>query len=203
MKSTTKILAALAVVSVSAFAQSEQVVATENEGSGLIGKRYAAAGLGYIDVRHSSYNAFAAGAEYNIPVNQNIDVLTSFSHTWGEGNEMNTVQDLNVTAVSYLTQGAVKPFVTVGLGYAWTSFNDEGLNYNVGVGGEYLLCKRASLTASVDFSDGFRRRTQSDLEFSATVGVNYWASKNVVLKGDITLIETGHLGYTLSAGYRF
>lgn len=203
MNSISKLAGVFAALAVTAFAQTEQVAATESESSGLIGKKYVAAGFNFIDVNASKTDAFSTGAFVNVPFNSVVDITSSFSHSWLEANSGANAQNFNVGAVSYLTEGAAKPFVSVGLGYTWTSDNSEGLRYNVGAGVEYQLTKQLSLTLSSTFADGFRRRTQTNEEFSGTVGANYWVTKEIVVGASLSWLEHGHVAYGLAAGYRF
>lgn len=198
-----KLATVFSVLAVSAFAQSESVSAVETQTGGLIGKKYVSAGIGYIDVNHSGYEVFATGLDVNVPLNSLVDITTSFSHSWGEGNDMNTNQNLSVGAVSYLAQGNVKPFVSVDLGYTWTAFNDEGMRYGIGAGAEYTFCEKLALKVSANFDDGFHRRTQSDTEFSGNAELNYWATSKLFVGVGATLIEGGHFGFSTTVGYRF
>lgn len=204
MNSISKIAALVAVSSTVAFAQQgEAVSAQEVQTGGLISKKYVTSGFNYVDAKDSATDARFVDLTVNVPLNTYVDIKSTFTHVWQEAASNVNDQYLDVNAVSYITEGSVKPFVQAGLGYLWTARNDEGLRWNAGVGVEYTLCEKAALTISGNYIDGFRRRTQDDAEFTGTAALNLWATKNIVVAAGATWYEQGTVSYGLSAGLKF
>lgn len=201
IKTSAAVLAAL-VATASVNAQDQSGV-TEAPSSGLISKRYISAGFGYIDVRHSNVDAYAAGVDFNMPLNSLVDLHASFTHSYVENHSDLDGQGLSIGATSYLVQGSVKPYFRAEVGYVWSDGDGIGFDYTLSAGGEYELTEKLSLNAYASFNDGFEDDTETSDEWSGTLQANYWATKSLVTSLGTTWFEGGHVGVFGSVAYKF
>ncbi len=204
MNSLNKILSVFAIFAAVASAQAQQTPAVgPQESAGLLGKRSANLGFAYTDVKHSSTDAYLATTSVNLPVNANLDVTATYDYNWVESNGSSHASTFSVSATSYMTAGTVKPFATVGLGYNWPKnfAQSERLVYNTAVGIEIDACKAAALVFAVENKGDFKNSDNSI--WSAKVGTNIWINKDVAALLSVSLLERGHLQYSLGVAYRF
>jgi hypothetical protein len=203
---TKKIIAIIALAAASATSAFAQNSGTQvpnpgaTEGSGLLGKRFAALGFVYSDIKKSSVDLFAGGAAVNLPINANIDVGLSATHAWVESRSDIDAQSLDASATYYFSQGVLKPFGTVTLGHSWFE-NDNAVTWGVSGGVEYAHDAKHSFDASVAYNDDFE--TGNNSQWSGTLGGNRWFTSAIAARFTVSLIEEGHVQYAIAGIFRF
>ena len=196
-----KLVAVLAasLLSVGAFAQSATV---ETSSAGLLGKRYAEAGFGLSDYRHTYIDGLASGLNVNLPVNANFDASLGYSYAWFEGDE-GIGHSVNAAVTGYLSRGGNKPYARLGLGYAWLHDwidSDHGV-WSTEVGIERAVNDKVSATFSVGYADDFGQHRAGLWDVS--VGGTYAFCSKLVGTAEISYIEYGTVGYAVGLAYRF
>jgi len=192
---------AASLLSVGAFAQST-AVQTETASSGLIGKRYVEAGLGWVDYRHTSRDGFGAGVGVNVPVSANFDVGVSYQHSYIQ-HWINVGDYLGTAATGYITRGQDKYFASLSLGYAWAQrwLDSDHTVWGGSVGIERSVNEKLSTSFSVGYDDDLGQHRVGLWDMS--VGANYAFCSKIVGTAKISYIEYGSLGYSLGLAYRF
>lgn len=202
MTLTQKILgvASLGFAFVSAsFAQQS----TSNSAS-LLGVQYVEVGFGYLDINNSATDAFALGADVNVPLTANLDLNVGYGYGWAENNGSLYANSVSADLVAYLTEGALRPFVTGGLGYVWESNSlggDEYATWDVGVGAEYSFNDTTSVAALVSYDDDFESGDNHSI--SGTVQANHWFTSTLAGTIGVSWLEYGDIGYAVSAIFKF
>ena len=195
----------LAGSSASAQTNTTPVVTTDATGqtlgSGLLGKRYVDAGFGYIDFKDFNDNQLSAGGSINLPVNANIDLGVGYSYNWLDDHSSIDAHAWDVGATYYFTQGSIKPFGTVSLGYIFQDFADDEATWGVSAGLEFLATEKLSFRASVGYDDYFDNAY--DESISGGVDVAYWFSEKVAGQVGARLFEGGDRGAAASIVIRF
>jgi len=189
------VIAALAA-GTSAFAQQ----AAPATSAGLLGQRYASAEFGVININHFALDQFGAGVGVNLPLTANLDLGLGYAHTWVESFSDIDSDILSADLTSYFSQGAIKPFGTIALGYDWNDF-DDGAIWAVRAGFEYDVNPSFSTAISVGYSDDFESGDAS--QWDVDVRAHYWVTRSVAAIATVSLIEHGNVGYSLGVAVRF
>ena len=206
---TKKIIAVIALLAAGAsgaFAQNSGTQVpnpADTEGSGLLGKRYAALGFVYQDINHSDIDIFGAGAAVNVPVTPNIDVSAVLTHSWVEAHSDINAEALEVSSTYYFKQGQFKPFGTVSLGYSWRDLgatSDDTGTWGVSGGVEYSLNATDSFDVSIGYDDDFNSGAGV---WDGTIAANHWFTKAIAVRFSASLIEEGHRQFALAGIWRF
>lgn len=188
----------LALVSAS-FAQQ----ATSNSAS-ILGVQYVEVGFGYLDINHSATDAFALGADVNVPLTANLDLNVGYSYEWIENNNSLYGNVVSAGLTAYLTEGALRPFVTGGLGYVWDSSaagGDEYAVWDVGVGAEYSFNSTTSVAVAASYADDFESGDNHSI--AGLVQANHWFTSSIAGTVGVSWLEHGHIGYGVSAIFKF
>jgi opacity protein-like surface antigen len=204
MNSLKKILIAVAVFAAASAVHAQQSpAAAQQESAGLLGKRTANLGFSYTDVKRSSVDAYGAATMINLPVSEGLDISASYDYGWVESQGSSHAHGLGLSATSYTTWGAVKPYIMGGLGYVWPHklIEDNRLVYATSAGLEVNACSKAALDFSVGYQADFKQGDNST--FSATVGTNIWLTKEVAALASVSLLSRGHMQYSIGVAYRF
>ena len=192
---------AASLISVAAFAQSA-TVETEAVTSGLIGKRYIAAGFGWTDINHSSVDGLGTGLTLNVPVHTNFDFTLGYGYSWLEG-AVGVGHSANAALTGYITRGAFKPFASVNTGYEWLEnrFDSDHGVWGANVGVEFEVSSKLSCSVSAGYGDDFRNHGEGI--WDATVGATYNFTDTLVGTAEVSYIEYGSIGYMAGLAYRF
>lgn len=206
MKLITKIASVSAALVIAAAAHAQTTAAAKaTEDSGLIGKRYVSATMSYSDVHSSSWGLFDSTLTFNMPVLSNVDVGASYDYSWLEGHRKINQQVPSVYATGYLTEGALKPFATVELGYAWDRNpgfqRDDRLVYATAAGVQWSINQSCALTVAAGRAADFKAGDNS--AYSGTIGFNVAVTKSVDLLVQGTWGEHSTGGAGLGVAYRF
>lgn len=201
IKKLISVFAAVVTASAVYAQQAPAAPAATQETSGVLGKRVAALGFSYTNIRHSSVDAYAVGTNVNMPATANLDFSASFGHSWVEGNGKNNSENLSLSSVAYTSIAGVKPFASATLGYIWPKYVSSRFTWGGDVGVEIPVCCCTSVTVSGGYQDTFKKGNVGT--WGSTVGVNNWITKEILAQASVSLFEKGNVGYQVSFGYRF
>ncbi|HUR56335.1 MAG TPA: hypothetical protein VM029_01405 [Opitutaceae bacterium] len=168
---------AAALAATPAFAQSSGMLSSDETG-GLLGQTYSGVEIGYT---HHIESAPRTLHRYSFVSNKPMDELgtntdAAFRYDYMRGGEAGRRFDehnLNVSFVRYLTQGEVKPFGHIDVGYLWQKAGpnrEESFVYRVGLGVEFKLKPRVALVPYFNYRDA-RQVEESSFQFGARVVV--------------------------------
>lgn len=183
----------------------------EESGPGVIGKRYADAGLGIIDVTDTSHNVYGIGIGGNLPVCNGLDLNGGYSYSgFNEYPYSDRTHNIGGNAVLYKTiEDGIKPFITAGLGYTFFDANLDTdyarkynlrnhygvdyANWNVGFGAEFPY-KWVSVIPSVTYHDDFQASRNSHQYFVYGAEVNSWITPKVAVYVSVNWYDSQHIG---------
>jgi opacity protein-like surface antigen len=199
--------------------------ATPNAGSsGLLGQRFAQAGVGLVDPHGTSDNGFAGDLGVNLPLQTGLDLGLAYNY-----NRINTdlgSAPLNIRSrdhslfaglTAYNTYEGWKPFFGAGLGYEWTrtkfrfagtpvfTDRDDEAIWALGVGVE-IPVGAITFTPSIGYQDGFKSRSTG--VFGYGVEAHTWFTRKIGGFADVTYSDptgggTQSLTYRIGARLRF
>lgn len=190
------VVAALAA-GTSAFAQQSP---TPTASSGLLGQRYVSAAFGVVDLNRFPVDQFGASVGVNLPLTTTVDLGLGYTHSWLESFSDIDSETLVADLTTYFSSGAIKPFGTVAVGYDWNDVDDSSF-WGVRAGFEYDVNSRLSTSVSAGYTDDFNSGDGS--QWDGAVRANYWVTRSVAAVATVSLIERGHVGYSLGATIRF
>ena len=192
---------AASLLSVAALAQST-TVETETVTSGLLGKRYVAAGFGWSDINHSTVEGMGAALNLNVPVHTNFDVTLGYGYSWLEG-VVGVGHSAKAALTGYITRGAFKPFASVSTGYEWLEnrFDSDHGVWGADVGVECELSRKFAIVASVGYDDDFRNHGEG--LWDVTLGGTYNFTDKLVGTAAVAYIEYGTISYNVGVAFRF
>jgi hypothetical protein len=161
--------------------------------NGVLGQRYGELSFGLQDIRHTSRNFYDVGLAVNAPVTANVDLSGNYSYGWLSGRPRGHADSLGGALTAYLPMNAVKPFASIGLGYAWTNFagSDDDWTYGIAVGVEAPLGPIV-VTPRAVFLDDFRSSARSSQQVNAGVEVHWWASRTAGLFASLDYADAHH-----------
>jgi len=195
----------------------------EESGPGVIGKRYAEAGVGFIDEAHTAHNTYGVSLGGNLPICKGLDLNGGYSHSWFDYNPYsNSSHNLSGSAVLYQTfEEGIKPFIAPSLGYTFfdenldASYarkynlrNHHGVDYaywGLTVGAEFPY-KWVSVIPTISYNDDFRSRSKSSQYFVYSTEVNTWITPKVGLYVSVSYYAMQHVAIQTwggGAGVRF
>lgn len=210
MNTTKKITLALGLLVAGAgYAQTAASASNPTAATtGLLGQRFAEISLGTQDVTGFSDNFYDTGLTVNLPVSPSLDVSAGYGYSWfrsGISGHANTVFG---AGTFYTPMAGVKPFLTAGLGYQWTSvggFRDNGGLWGAGVGVE-IPFNTLTLTPRIGYTDDFESGTASSRDFTYSLEANYWVSAKAAVYGSVGRTEVHRSSadsWNYSLGVRF
>jgi opacity protein-like surface antigen len=194
------VVIASSLISAAAFAQT---ATPQTENAGLLGKRYAEASFGWVDVNHSSSDAMAVGVDFNVPVHTNFDLGIGYAYSWLEGGT-NLGSVLGADITGYYEYQSFKPFASLGLSQVWANRNIDGNQYvawDVSAGVEHTVTDCVSLGVSISYADAFR--SGDNHTWSGDIVASVKLTDKLLGTAGISYIEGGSFGYTVSLIQRF
>ncbi len=201
MITTKNLLGALAALTIStvAFAQTEPASPAAGSRS-LLGQRYLDAGIAFVDLNHSSIDAYATGVTVNLPATANIDVAFNWTHEWLEAHSDVDAHTLSVDGIYYIDSGALKPFGGLSLGYVWADWEDDSIWGAFG-GVEYQVASNVVLTARVGYDADFDDADEGSFDLS--VSGRYFLTDTLAVSAGVSFIEGGDVGYVAGVTLKF
>ncbi len=203
---TTKSLALLAVAAAALATAPLHAQSTAPASAGLLGTRYVEVGGSVTDLKGLSDHAFGADLGVNLPVATGFDL--GFGYSYGRINadlgsggffqDRSRSHTLLATGTAYTTTtGNLKPFLSAGLGYAWTqdrlkyggtpllSLHDHQAVWGLAVGAEIPLA-RFTLTPRISYQDTFK---DSNGVFAYGAELATWITKSFGLYADVAYLS--------------
>jgi hypothetical protein len=199
MTKTIKLLAVFSALAAGTAALAQQTAPAP--AAGLLGQRYVGASFGYADIKNSPVDAFGADVVANFPVRANLDVGFGYSRTWVESFSDINVDAIGANATFIHTEGTLKTFTSLGLGYAWGPGEDEATVWGASAGAEFALTPKSTLAVSAGYSDDFKSGNNG--VWDGTARANYWVTDKVAVVGTVSWLEGGDVAYTLGTVFRF
>ena len=219
MTTTTKFyIGALALLATSSlFAQQGGSCCTwfpkgDDDSQGVLGKRYAEAGLLFEDIRHTSHNLYGAGLGANVPVLKNVDLSVGYeygtynipTYSYASGTRVGDMHVHNHSVGGSLQvfneiEDGVKPFVSLGL-YRDLRDSSGPLNniyaanrteWDAEIGAE-IPYKSFSLIPSIKYSDDFKTSSQSFQTLTYSLEGNSWLTRRFGVFARIAFSDVMH-----------
>jgi len=174
---------------------------------GLLGQTYAGLNYTFVDLDKSPTNADSFGFEYNQAMNTGLDAILTYDWTQsglvlGDRARQQTIAAaLRAFSTSY-SWG--KPYVEAGVGYTRTRFagaHDSSLVWDVGVGTEFQLAPKATVTPYIKYSDAPDLAGSGTWNFGAKG--NYWVTSQWAVSVGVNYDDDHDAGYTVGTSFRF
>jgi len=205
------------------IAQPQTATASETS-QGSLGKRYAGLSFGVSDLKGTEY-VFGTGVGVNAPVTNYLDASVGYSYSWYKNDALQyytykyDTHSLNTDFVFYKTiAGGLKPFISAGIGYAWTTrefeyrssyFNgdfkmkDDFATWGTSVGIEIPL-RWIALTPSIGLSGDFENERSQTWNYG--LQASSWITPKVGIQAGVAFSEPKSRDYdgnwSYSAGIR-
>jgi hypothetical protein len=202
MKNTKKIIlafGALAVAGVSYAQTTTAGIAENSNGLGLLGTRHTEFSIGLQDITHLNDHGYSVGAAVNDPIIPGVlDAGAAYSYSWIRGAFRGHANTIGAYATAYVPFRGVKPFVSTGLGYQWTTMrfgaNDERALWGTSAGVE-IPVGRVTITPRANYADDFEGSRKSSQAWTLEVEANYWYSKTSAVFGSIGKTDVRRSGF--------
>jgi hypothetical protein len=179
MNLTKKITLALGLaVAGASFAQTSATTT-----AGVLGQQFTELSFGSSDIRHISPNFYDLSLSGNVPVSPHLDLGGSYAYGWIGGAYRGHANQVNGTATFYTNYSTVKPFVSLGLGYQWASFQGGSDDFGLwgGAVGVEIPAGAFTFTPRIAYVDDFKGSSQSSQQTSYDVEGNYWVSRTTAV----------------------
>lgn len=205
-KSLVGVLAALAVSSCM-FGQSNPAVGSN---AGLLGQRYAGAGLLVEDFRDSPLaNGLGPELVVNLPVAPKVDLAFAYNYERSSNASYKLKeQAIGATVRAYNPYEGVRLFSDATVGHAWvkaralgTRWSEDEAFWALGVGVEAPVGPSTALVGRIAYNDLFSSGDNGTWTF--TGGVNHWFTPQVFGTASVTLVEKDAVVYGVGLGLRF
>ena len=195
MNYTKSLVGALAALAAGACMFGQTVDTTS---AGLLGKRYASAGLFAADFRDSPIDTgIGAQLGVNLPVAANLDVAFSYEYVHIDDSLVDANGNaLGATARYHTLWSGVKPFADATLGYTWldadnwiSGFEYDEFFWDLGVGVEIPVANATAIIGRVGYSELFDNDFDGSWNF--TVGASHWFSPRLAGTIQVTFAAGG------------
>lgn len=188
-------------------------VAQAQEATGFLGQRYTDINFGLSNDDAIPANYYDAVLNFNIPLCKSADLGLGYAYDWLNGNPSAQAHSLLTSATYHTTMNGIKPFVSAGLGYQWSSASftvakvttkvrdNDGI-YGFGFGAE-IPVGSLTVTPSVSYSNQFDGSGDGSVGYG--VEAARWFSNNAVYAGiayQDDLSSGGSSAWTYRLGFR-
>jgi hypothetical protein len=186
MKLTQKITLALGLLA----AGTSMAQTASGSSTGLLGQRYVELGLGKQNISHVSPNLYSVGGGVNLPlVPAMIDAGASYDYSWIHGARLSGhASTFGGYATWYTALSGVKPFVSAGLGWEWSTTRGFGSD-NQGLwglaAGVEVPVGALTLTPRISYGDDFEGSRNSSQQWTYAAEANYWINGQTGVFGSI------------------
>lgn len=191
------------------------------DGAGVIGKRYAEAGVSIQDPQQYSDTSIGYGVYGNVPLCKNIDVGMSYSYGTQNYTPMGAPSDVvidstfhnigaHATIFNRIEKG-IKPFLSFSLGHTSAEVEVLGENHDtnyqwwgISTGAEFPL-KWVSVIASIGYEDDFKRSAFSSQDWFVKTEVSTWITPKIGAYVSVAFVRPMHnyvSSYVWGAGAR-
>ena len=161
--------------------------------TGVLGHNYGEISFGLQDIRHIGPNFYDLSVAGNAAVLPRLDLGGAFSAGWIRGNIDGNASLLNGSATTYTLLGSVKPFLSTGLGYEWTSVpgrSEDKWRWGASVGVEVPVFDGImSLTPRITYGDDFRHGARSTDYWTFEAEGNAWLTRTTGLFAGVSFTD--------------
>lgn len=192
---------------------------------GLLGERYIVLSIGQTnpgdeDIEEIDDSIFQLGGSINLPVNQNIDAVFSYSYAKLDGNfidvsvvEVETTARVFVGGINYhfTPDKKTNPFVGIRIGFFsgkttedhfWgfsESHSEDGFAVSVSSGVEINLSDQVAILPAIEYD-----KLDDEDDFITSVSLSIWFNE-FILGGLATsyAFDNGDVSYSVGLGYGF
>jgi hypothetical protein len=208
----TFVLATAALLSLGAIARADSAILEEKPAPmvgdlSLLGQTYGTLTYSYINLDDTSTH----GDHYNFEVNQplafGLDGILSYDYAQsgkvaGSRVKQNVIGGaLRAFSTSY---NWGKPYVEAGAGYTWARYagtKDNSFIWHVGVGAEFQVTPRATVTPYVTYEDAPSLAGGNTWNFG--VKANYWIDSSWAVTAGLARSDEKSTAFTVGTNFRF
>lgn len=178
----------------------------DEDGQGILGKRYAEAGLQFENMRHTSHSVYGGGINANVPIIQGVEVTGGYDYstynlpTWtGESAHIHTHTIGGSVQVFNTIEDGVKPFISFGLyrefrdaSGMWNQFvKANRTEWDIGAGVE-VPYKWVSIIPSLSYSDDFKKTSESSQALVYRLEVDSWLTRRFGVYANVAFNDVAH-----------
>ncbi|MBL9189066.1 MAG: hypothetical protein JNK23_16395 [Opitutaceae bacterium] len=211
MKTTNKLILALGLLT-SATAIQAQTTTTASTPAGLLGAQYTELEFGVQDIKRISNNAYSLTASANTAVVAGkLDGGASYSYSRIGGAVRGHSNTIGGYFTAYAPLNGVKPFVSAGLGWEWSSYRFVGSDDQAlwgGAVGVEIPAGVVTITPRISYADDFEGSRKSSQAWTYAVEANHWFNKSTAVfasigKSDVTRSPIDSWNYSIGLRARF
>jgi hypothetical protein len=195
MKTTNNIILALGLLTAATASQAQSTVSTSAP-AGLLGAQYTELEFGVQDIKHLSPNAYSLTASANTAlVAGQLDGGASYSYSRIGGAVRGHSNTIGGYFTGYAPMNGVKPFVTAGLGWEWSSYRFVGSDDRAlwgGAVGVEIPAGVVTITPRIAYADDFEGSRKSGQAWTYEVEANHWFSKTTAVFASLGKTDVRH-----------
>lgn len=164
--------------------------------SGLLGQQYTEVSFGLQDIKGVDAYGQTLFVGANTPyLPGKLDAGGGYSYSWIGGANNGHANTVTGYARAYAPMKGVKPFVTAGLGWAWTNTRfggsvDKGL-WGSAVGVE-IPVGTLTVTPKINYGDDFEGSKTSVQAWTYSVEANCWLNSRTAVFASIGYVDVNH-----------
>lgn len=179
--------------------------------AGLLGQRYAALGLGAIDLHDTSVDVRSYRLAYNQNVSAGVDARLELDYLRSQrtnsvlfGHQRYTDRDALLGARAFTVRGLATPYAEAGAGWTWfklAGWREDSFVWFAGVGAEFAVNARFVATPYVRYTDrvdDFRGHN-----WNYGVRANFALTAQVALTAALDRNNDQDMEYQLGLAWRF
>jgi len=175
--------------------------------SGLIGRSYAGASYGFLNLDGTRADAHALTFDYNRPVDAHLDTFAQVrlyrSDRLPGGRDV--AQELGFGARFHTRYGMLKPYWDLGLGWAWAKgpggFRDNTFTWQTALGVEIPVVTGLSVAPYARYGDAIDFRDGDSWRYG--VKGNYWVNPRTAILAGLERADQESWEYRVGVNYRF
>ena len=195
MKTTKNIILALGLLT-AATASNAQTTTAMSAPTGLLGVQYTELEFGVQDIKHVSPHAYSLSASANTAlVAGQLDGGASYSYSRIGGSVRGHSNTIGGYLTAYAPMNGVKPFVSAGLGWEWSSYRNVGSDNQAlwgGAVGVEIPAGFVTITPRLSYADDFEGTRKSGQAWTYAVEANHWCSKTTAIFASIGKTDVRH-----------
>ncbi len=194
MKTTNNIILALSLLTAATASQAQTTTASTP--AGLLGAQYTELEFGVQDIKHVSPNAYSLTASANTAVVAGkLDGGATYSYSRIGGAVRGHSNTIGGYFTAYAPMNGVKPFISAGLGWEWSSYrfvgSDDQALWSGAIGVE-IPAGVVTITPRLSYADDFEGSRKSSQAWTYAVEANHWFSKSSAVFASIGKTDVRH-----------
>ena len=195
MKTTKNIILALGLLTAATASQAQTTTAMSAP-TGLLGVQYTELKFGVQDINHVSPHAYSLSASANTAlVAGQLDGGASYSYSRIGGAVRGHSNTIGGYFTAYAPLNGVKPFVSAGLGWEWSSYRNVGSDNQAlwgGAVGVEIPAGVVTITPRLSYADDFEGSRKSSQAWMYSVEANHWCSKTTAIFASLGKTDVRH-----------